>query len=199
MEKHQPGETNWTKTTMLPCDPLLTERKLRVFGEGEFVLRVEVSGEVGENGSALHDAQPTIVMIHQHRNTAIGAFLCEPRLFLNVLADVDALEDVVGLAVCFFQLLEDDGGFVACLALSETMLLPSVAVGKTQTIGRAESQQLKAAVGDQAIGARHFAWDSCWRDGFLPGDGVRDDFDEMAGGLLETEEGSAEHEGEEEQ
>lgn len=58
--------------------------------------------------------QIAIVMVDENRNAAIGSVLREPWLLLNVLANVDALEDVVGLAIRLFQLFEDNGGFVAC-------------------------------------------------------------------------------------
>ena len=46
-------------------------------------------------------------------DASVRALLCKPRLFLDVLANVDALEDVVGLSVGLFELFEDDGGLVA--------------------------------------------------------------------------------------
>lgn len=68
-------------------------------------------------------------MIDEHRDAAVGTLLCEPRLFLNVLADVDALEDVVGLAVGLLQLLEDDGSFVTCATESAQSLdVPSALI-----------------------------------------------------------------------
>ena len=51
-------------------------------------------------------------MIYENRYATIWPILCEPVLFLNVLSDVDALEDVFGLSVRLLQLFEDNGGFM---------------------------------------------------------------------------------------
>src|SRR5690242_3326898 len=53
-----------------------------------------------------------LVMVYDDRDTAVWTQLGEPLLLLDILANVDALPCVV-LAVCFLQLLEQDGGLPA--------------------------------------------------------------------------------------
>ena len=120
-------------------------------------------------------------MIDKHRDPPIRALLNKPWLFLDVLADVDALEDVVGLAVGFFEFLEDDGGFVACAGMSTRYR--SIVNGKP-TIGRAEGQQLEALVGDQAVRSRHIARYSSRYNRLWFSDRLWDDVDEMSSSLL---------------
>lgn len=79
---------------MLPRNPLLAEGKLWVLGEAELMLGIEMSCNVRQNGSTFHDTQVAIVVIDEDWNATIGPVLCEPWLFLDVLADVDALETV---------------------------------------------------------------------------------------------------------
>lgn len=102
------------QTTMLPGDPLLHQRQLRVIFEGEFKLGIKVSCQIGQNGSTFHDAQTVLVVVDEDGDAAVGAFVGEPLLFLDVLHNVDALEDVVGFAVGCFEFFEEDACFVAC-------------------------------------------------------------------------------------
>ena len=101
-------------------NPLLRVRQVGILGEREPVLRVVMSvmsvyiqnkfdcfhipREVAENCRTLLDAQSALVVVYKHRDTTIGSQFGEPRLFLNILHDVDGLEDVVG-TVRFLDLL----------------------------------------------------------------------------------------------
>lgn len=76
------GRAYRSKTTVLPRYPLFAKRELGILGKGELLFRVKVSGQVREDGHALHDAlglvscfslfivgkesytKPSIVMIH---------------------------------------------------------------------------------------------------------------------------------------
>lgn len=97
---------------MLPCNPLLASAQIVGIRERELVFWVVVPGEICEDGSSLEDRKVIAVMVHNGGNSSIGRVLCEPRLLLNVLADVDTLPDVV-LAVRSLQFLEDNRGFVS--------------------------------------------------------------------------------------
>lgn len=99
---------------MLPCYPLLAERQIWVGCKGELVIWIKVSRQVRQNGRALHDAQASIVMVNEDWNAAVWTFLREPGLFLDVLANVDGLVDVIRLSVRLFQLFEDYACLVSC-------------------------------------------------------------------------------------
>ncbi|KAH9839614.1 hypothetical protein Tdes44962_MAKER08069 [Teratosphaeria destructans] len=98
---------------MLPGHPLLYLTQLWVLCECEFVLGVIVPRHVAQNSCALLNRQSTIIVVDQHWNASIWTKSYKPGFFLNVLANVDALEDIVWLAICFLDLFENDGGFVA--------------------------------------------------------------------------------------
>lgn len=163
------------QTTMLPGHPLLHQRQLRVIFEREFKLGIKVSCQIGQNGSTFHDAQAVLVVVDEDGDAAVGAFVGEPLLFLDVLHDVDALEDVVGFAVGCFEFFEEDACFVACVARlgNDERFFVVLCLCRLQgklTIGCAECQQLEAAFGNQSIGSvRHgvevLLWDGCGREG----------------------------------
>ena len=98
---------------MLPGDPLLLDRVLVRVGRGaEPVVRVVVPREVGQDGEPLEHGEAAAVVIDNRGDAAVGVEGGVPGLLLGVFGDVDGLEGVGG-AVGFFELLEEDGGFVA--------------------------------------------------------------------------------------
>ena len=94
------------------------------------MLRIEVPCQIRKYGRTLHDTftelstnshpiqralrltKVTIIVVDEDGNATIRAILREPWLFLNVLADVDALENIFWFAVRLFQLFQYDGGLV---------------------------------------------------------------------------------------
>ena len=62
---------------------------------------------------AFHNTQSTVVVVDQHGNATIGSYLGEPFFFLDVLHDIDALENIVGAAICFLELFKNDTCLVA--------------------------------------------------------------------------------------
>lgn len=82
------------------------------------MLGIEMACQVAQDSSTLHDTQITLVMVDQDWNATIWAFVCEPLLLLDVLANVDALVYIVRLAVCLFQLFEDNARLVACIPVN---------------------------------------------------------------------------------
>ena len=120
---------------MLPSNPRLGAGVVIVVNlEGELVLRIVLPGQVAQNSIALEHGEVAVVMVDQDRDAAVGVEGSEPRLLLDVLADVDGLHGVV-LAIGVPQLLEEDGGFDA--------------------VGGAPSEELYALGGDEASGTRH--------------------------------------------
>lgn len=98
---------------MLPANPRLGSGVVVVVqGKGELVLSVIATSEVAQNGIALKDAQAVIVVVNQGGDAAIGVHGDEPRLLLDVLADVNGLPSVLQ-AVRVLELLEQDRGLVA--------------------------------------------------------------------------------------
>lgn len=77
-----------------------------------------MSCQIGQYCRSFHDCQAVLVVVYKHRYSAIGPESCEPRLFLDVLADVDSLVCVVRPAIGFLQFFEHDLGFVAWIYLS---------------------------------------------------------------------------------
>lgn len=137
---------------MLPRNPLFTQRKLGVFRERQLMLRIKMSCQVRQNRRSLHYAQATVVVIDKDGNPAIGAFLREPRLFLNILANVDRLIDIVRLPIRLFQFFEDDARFVTCSSLTVSLLSHlQYQTLKQLTIGRPKRQQLQPLVGNTLI------------------------------------------------
>lgn len=114
------------------------------------MLGVVIASQVRENSRALLDSKATIVVIDQDRDPttgipcqtmtvqpykimhSLGTKLGEPRFFLYILHNVDRLNHVIRLAICFLELLEHDAGFHA--------------------IGRLHTEQLEALVGDESGG-----------------------------------------------
>jgi hypothetical protein len=80
---------------MLPCHPLLTQRKLWVFGERELVFGIEMPRHVRQDCSSFHYTQIPVVVVDQYWDSSIRPIFGEPRLFLDVLSNVDALESVM--------------------------------------------------------------------------------------------------------
>lgn len=68
--------------------------------------------QIRQDGSAFENGKVVTVVIDDCGDPAVRRVLHEPGLFLNVLHDVDALEDVV-FAISSLQLLEDDGSFLS--------------------------------------------------------------------------------------
>lgn len=67
---------------------------------------------ITQNRQSLKHREVVTVMIDDSRNAAVGRIFREPRFFLDVLADVDALPDVV-FSVRGFELFEHNAGFVS--------------------------------------------------------------------------------------
>lgn len=74
--------------------------------------------EIRQYCRPLHDSQPALVVIDEHRDSAVGPESCEPRLFLDILSNIYSLVCVVGLAVDFLQFFEYNLSFVTCIYLS---------------------------------------------------------------------------------
>ena len=75
------------------------------------------------------------VMVDEHGDAAVGPLFGEPRLLLDVLANVDALHHVVGFAVGGAQLFEEDGRLVACAEASVGGSFVVVVVGMYGPLG----------------------------------------------------------------
>jgi len=88
-----------------------------------------MSREIRQDGSTLKDGEIIAVVVNNGRDPPIRTDFSEPRLFLNILHNVDALKCII-LAIGLLQLLEQNGSFVA--------------------IGSSESEKLDAGFGDQA-------------------------------------------------
>lgn len=67
---------------------------------------------IGEYGEAFKNGEIIPIVINDDWNTAIWAIFRVPRLFLNVLSNINALENII-LAICRLQFLENDGSFDA--------------------------------------------------------------------------------------
>jgi hypothetical protein len=81
---------------VLPADPGLGAGVVvRVYGEGELVFRVVLAGEVAEDGVALKDVEVVVVVVDNGGDAAVGVDGDEPRLLLDVGANVDGLVGVV--------------------------------------------------------------------------------------------------------
>lgn len=72
---------------MLPRNPLLAQRKLRVRSERQLMLRVEVTRQIRQDSHALLDAEVVLVVVDEDGDAAVGAVLGEPGLFLEELSD----------------------------------------------------------------------------------------------------------------
>lgn len=75
------------------------------------MIRVVFTCKVAQDRAAFENSKLLIVMVDNDGYATIGVQRSEPRLLLNVLHDVDAL-DHIWESVCFFQLLEDDASLV---------------------------------------------------------------------------------------
>lgn len=129
------GDLHGSEAAVLPSNPRLGAGVVIVVNvEGELVLGIVLPGQVAQNSITLEDGEVAVVVVNQDRDAAVGVEGSEPRLLLDVLADVDGLHGVV-LAVGVPQLLEEDGGFDA--------------------VGGAPSEELYALGGDEASGTRH--------------------------------------------
>jgi hypothetical protein len=83
-------------SAMLPTDPALGKGVVVVIRrEREAVLRIVAPGQVAEDGVPLEHGQITIVVVDEDGNAAVGVLRREPRLLLDILADVDPLPCVL--------------------------------------------------------------------------------------------------------
>lgn len=85
-----------------------------------------MSRQISQDRSSFEDREVVPIVVDDGWDAAVGRVFCEPWLFLDVVHDVDTLVDII-FAVCFFQFLEEDRGFVA--------------------VGRAECEELDARLG----------------------------------------------------
>lgn len=71
-----------------------------------------MSRHIAQDGQALEDCEIVAVVVDDGRNSPVRRDFREPGLFLDILADVDPLVDVV-FAIGGFELFEQDVDFVA--------------------------------------------------------------------------------------
>lgn len=93
---------------MLPRHPLFCGADVQRIFKPEFMVRIEVAGQVIEDGQRFHHSVPAFVVIDNDWNAAIRAKFDKPWvLLMAVLKYVEALVRVF-LAISFLKLLKQD-------------------------------------------------------------------------------------------
>lgn len=92
---------------MLPCHPLLSSTRIQRVLKAKLELRVIVPSDVVEDCKTFDDGVSTFIVIDYNGYAAVGIDLGEPRLFLDVLEEVDGLV-CIRFVVCFLKFLQKD-------------------------------------------------------------------------------------------
>jgi len=107
----QAEDLHGPQAAVLPGHPLLGDRVVvRIDREAEFVFRIVVSGEIGQDSQPFEDGEAIAVVVDNSRDAPVGVERRVPGLLLDVLADVDGLVGVL-LPVDFLELFQKNGGF----------------------------------------------------------------------------------------
>lgn len=102
--------------------------------------------KICEDSSSLEHREVVTIVVDNSWDSTIRRKFCEPRFLLHVLADVDALPDVV-LAIRSLQFLQNNGSFVS--------------------IGGSPGKKLDPRFGNEAsrsLRRRHRASRYCWNE-----------------------------------
>ncbi|KAI6760962.1 hypothetical protein HG530_009822 [Fusarium avenaceum] len=120
---------------MLPPNPRLSTGIVIVINlERELILGIVLSCQVAQNGISFKDSEIIVVMVDEHGDTTIWINGSEPRLLLDLITDVDALDGVFH-SICITELFEKDLGF--------------------ETVRCAPAEELNAFGGDEAGWSSH--------------------------------------------
>lgn len=86
---------HWSDAACLECNPLLGSTRIILIFERELEVWVVVAGHVCEDSSSFEDREVVAVMVDYGGNSSVRVDFCKPRLLLDILHDIDALDCVV--------------------------------------------------------------------------------------------------------